>query len=234
MSVKPFIPLACVAALVSGCGGRSAPRPAPDLRGERLDVAERRLDDLGLEFERVGGGAFGIVVRSNWEVCRQEPAPGVKTRKLRLVVDRSCPAPPPVLHVAPDLVGRKLGVAEGRLESLNLTYSVESLDFASPAPSLSSVCDQSPAAGTRTSHVMLFTARDCSSLAPPSSPPEVPDVRGLALDLATQALNAQAIAWDIVPSGPGPVVDELWEVCSQSPRPRSRAWHVTLYARDDC
>ena len=102
------------------------------------------------------------------------------------------------------------------------------------APTLSSVCDQSPAAGTRTSHVTLFAARDCRSVAPPSSPPVVPDLRGVALDLATEVLDGQAIAWDIAPSGPGPVVDELWEVCRQSPRAGSRAWHVTLYARDDC
>ena len=237
MTVKTVIPFSfLVAALVSGCGGQSEPKAAPDLRGERLDVAERRLDELGLEFERVGGGTFGIVVRSNWEVCKQEPAPGVTTRKLRLIVDRYCPPPAPVARVAPHLVGQSLRLAERRLQALDVSFSVESLDLSPPAPSLTKVCDQSPLAGTRTSRVTLFVARNCAAPAPRPSPPRpaVPDLVGLPLDDAELHLDGKGIGWSVVPSGPGPVVDSLWEVCRQMPPPGSRAWHVRLFARDDC
>ena len=72
MTVKTLIPLlSLLLVTAAGCGGEPEPKAAPDLRGERLDVAEQRLDELGLEYERVGGGALGIVVRSRRTVCRQ-------------------------------------------------------------------------------------------------------------------------------------------------------------------
>jgi hypothetical protein len=236
MTVKTLIPLAIlVLATAAGCGGDPEPKAAPDLRGERLDVAERRLDELGLDFERVGGGAFGIVVRSNWQVCRQEPAPGKRTTEVRLVVARWCPPPPPVERVVPDLAGTTLRQAERRLEALELPYTVESLDGLSPAPSRSRVCDQSPGDGVRAARVTLFVAGDCDPPPPsPPRPPLAPDLRGSALDDAKAELDALGLGWSVVPSGQGPVVDALWEVCAQTPPGGSRTWHVTLHARDDC
>lgn len=63
----------------------------PDLAGERLDVAEQELSDLGLRTRAEGGGLFGIVVPENWEVCGTDPAGGEETRAgatIRLAVDR--------------------------------------------------------------------------------------------------------------------------------------------------
>ena len=81
----------------------------------------------------------------------------------------------------------------------------------------------------------LFVARDCSPPRPPTPPPpSVPALGGYALDDAKAELEAYGIGWTVVPSGPGPVVDALWEVCNESPPAGARAWHVTLYARDDC
>ena len=36
----------------------------------RLDDAEDQLDQAGISYHEVGGGTFGIVVKSNWGVCK--------------------------------------------------------------------------------------------------------------------------------------------------------------------
>ncbi len=74
--------------LAAGCGGTAEPKRVPDVRGERLDIAEARLDARGLGWEEVGGGTFGVVVRSNWYVREQLPKPGRKASTVRLVVER--------------------------------------------------------------------------------------------------------------------------------------------------
>ena len=48
----------------------------PNLVGERLDVAKDRLSRAGFEVDVQGGGVFGIVVDSNWQVVEQTPGPG--------------------------------------------------------------------------------------------------------------------------------------------------------------
>jgi hypothetical protein len=60
---------ALVVVVLAGCGGKSQPKRVPDLRGDRLDFAEARLDALGLDWEEFGGGNLGIVLRSRWIVC---------------------------------------------------------------------------------------------------------------------------------------------------------------------
>jgi hypothetical protein len=63
----------------------------PNLVGERLDVAENDVTAAGLTFKEVGGGAFGIVVRSNWTVCSTKPAAGkVAAGAISLIVARNC------------------------------------------------------------------------------------------------------------------------------------------------
>ena len=64
-----------LALLLAGCGS-TEPKAVPDVSGRSLDVAEDTLDRAGLRYDAVGGGAFGIVVRSHWTVCKQNPAPG--------------------------------------------------------------------------------------------------------------------------------------------------------------
>jgi hypothetical protein len=75
-------------ALLAGCGHTVQPKKVPDLRGERLDLAEERLEARGLEWEEIGGGVFGVIVRSHWYVREQIPAPGKKATKVRLIVER--------------------------------------------------------------------------------------------------------------------------------------------------
>ena len=76
---------------LAACGdGRPEPHRVPDVREERLDIAEARLRDRGLEWEELGGGVLGILVRSNWQVCDQDPRPGTKARTVQLIVERDC------------------------------------------------------------------------------------------------------------------------------------------------
>jgi hypothetical protein len=83
--------IAAIPLLVAACGGGSPQaHRVPDVRRERLDVAEQLIRDRGLEYSELGGGTFGILVRSNWEVCDQSPAPGTRTRHVRLIVARDC------------------------------------------------------------------------------------------------------------------------------------------------
>lgn len=63
----------------------------PELVGERLDIAEDDLQDMGLKFEEIGGGVFGVVDTTAWEVCETDPAGGSGVSegdRVELVVDR--------------------------------------------------------------------------------------------------------------------------------------------------
>jgi hypothetical protein len=74
-------------ATTSSTSGQSV----PSLVGEALDVAEDKLQSDGLNFKEVGGGVFGIVVKSNWTVCATRPAAGQPTSgPVSLIVERSC------------------------------------------------------------------------------------------------------------------------------------------------
>jgi beta-lactam-binding protein with PASTA domain len=234
MRVKSLITLPLLALAASGCRGDPEPRAVPDVRGQRLDVAERRLDGAGLEYERVGGGSFGIVVRSNWRVCDQDPKPGRRAGKVTLIVDRSCPPRPARTFVVPDLIGERLSDAEARLVGRGIPFRVERLETFAP-PRSAEVCDQEPAPGVRAAEVTLYAARDCTPPPPAEPPPPmVPSVVGEDLDDAELALDSAGLDYVVEPSGPGPVVEELWEVCAQTPLPGRRAWTVVLHVRDDC
>ena len=74
--------------VLAGCGGTAQSKRVPNVRYERLDVAEARLDARGLGWEEVGGGALGVIVRSNWYVREQIPKAGTKATTVRLVVER--------------------------------------------------------------------------------------------------------------------------------------------------
>jgi hypothetical protein len=80
--------VALIALLAGGCGGEA--NRVPQVEGKRLDVAQELLDDAGVGYEVIGGGALGVLVRSNWEVCRQRPRAGKKAKTVDLIVARSC------------------------------------------------------------------------------------------------------------------------------------------------
>ena len=68
----------------------NTPHGVPKLVGDRLDVAEDKLGQVGLAYKEVGGGTFGIIVKSNWIVCETDPAAGGHAQRVRLIVDREC------------------------------------------------------------------------------------------------------------------------------------------------
>ncbi|CAH0327246.1 hypothetical protein SRABI128_05911 [Microbacterium sp. Bi128] len=81
-----------VTLLVTGCSGETAVT-MPDLVGKGLDVAISDVKRAGIddEVEVLGGGMFGVVDKSNWTVCNQEPQNGAAVSSApRLTVARTC------------------------------------------------------------------------------------------------------------------------------------------------
>jgi hypothetical protein len=74
-----------------GTGSKPSGITVPELQGQPLDVAERRLEDLGLDSTEVSDSLFGVLFPSEWDVCRTDPAAGEVVRPrstVRLFVDR--------------------------------------------------------------------------------------------------------------------------------------------------
>jgi hypothetical protein len=236
MRVKSSLISAASVLALAGCGS-SEPQVVPDLRNERLDVAEERLDSLGLGYEEIGGGTFGIVVRSEWQVCGQEPAPGKKASKVRLIVDRYCEPEPVTEVVLPDLLGDPLEAAERALERRDVSYELASWTGGRVVRAGALVCDQEPDAGRRAADVTLYVAADCTpeQPAPPPPappPPRVPYVVGLDLGEADEALGLAGISYLTAPRDA--YAELYWDVCAQRPAAGRRAAVVTLYVEPRC
>jgi serine/threonine protein kinase len=80
-------------AATSGTGGSSPSEvTVPSLSGQPLDVAEQRLDQLGLGYTEEGDtGLFGVLIPSDWNVCDSDPAAGTAVppgSTVRLLIDR--------------------------------------------------------------------------------------------------------------------------------------------------
>jgi serine/threonine protein kinase len=63
----------------------------PSLVGQPLDVAQQRLDELGLHASEESTGIFGVLFPSDWDVCETSPAGGSVVSPgstVKLVVDR--------------------------------------------------------------------------------------------------------------------------------------------------
>jgi len=103
--------------LTAGCG-HAKPRHVPDVRGERLDNAEARLETLGLSYEIRGGGKLGVIDDSNWWVCSQNPQPGRWASTVDLAVAESCQTQTP--SAIPNVVGLNLHDAREALEAKNV------------------------------------------------------------------------------------------------------------------
>ena len=83
-----------LAGCASGGDGVNPGVVMPDVVGQQLDVALSDIERAGVddEVEVLGGGTFGVVDESNWQVCEQLPGAGqTVTDAPRLTVDRSCP-----------------------------------------------------------------------------------------------------------------------------------------------
>ena len=147
---------------LAGCGAAPKSKPVPDVRGQRLDLAEDRLDARGLDWEEIGGGNLGIVIRSHWWVCEQLPAPGKLATTVKLVVERECASAPPEPEVVPNVIGQSLEDANEELDAAGIGHEAETYDDDAPlVENLWEVCDQDPGGGERASFVELYVARDC-------------------------------------------------------------------------
>src|SRR5437667_4557179 len=153
-----LIGLLALAVAVAGCG-REANR-VPDVTGERLDVAQERLEAHGLAYQTLGGGKLGVVVRSHWIVCEQEPNAGAVAKTVRLVVARSCPGPRATPGIVPNVTGERLDEAEDRLEQLGFRFETYADDEIVIAANWT-VCSQYPAGGDVGESVQLYAERDC-------------------------------------------------------------------------
>jgi serine/threonine protein kinase len=63
----------------------------PSLVGLPLDVAEQRLDSLGLDSTEEGAGIFGVLIPSDWDVCATSPPADSTVRPgstVSLLIDR--------------------------------------------------------------------------------------------------------------------------------------------------
>ena len=83
-----------IALLIGATGCNEEDAEMPDVENRRLDIALSDIERAGFspdDVEVVGGGMFGVVDESNWQVCTQEPAAGELIGSApRVVVDRSC------------------------------------------------------------------------------------------------------------------------------------------------
>ena len=76
----------------------------PDVTGKRLDVAKDDIKAAGFEdkVKVLGGGVFGVLKDSNWEVCQQTPPAGKPlTDTPRLTIERDCNKDNPTPSEAP-------------------------------------------------------------------------------------------------------------------------------------
>jgi serine/threonine protein kinase len=92
-AVVTFAALAAVPELTDS--GDPPERPSgvtvPSLVGQPLDLAEQRLDDLGLRSSVEGGGLFGVLIPSDWDVCATSPTAESTVRPgstVALLIDR--------------------------------------------------------------------------------------------------------------------------------------------------
>jgi len=153
--------LAAAAVVLAGCGGGKAHR-APSVVGQRLDLAQDRLDAVGLRYDTIGGGTFGVVIRSHWFVCEQEPHAGTLTKTVRLVVSRSCEPPRPTPWIVPDVVGEQLDNAEDELGRLGFRFDAYPTDGGPIVIRENwTVCDQYPSGGESGADVELYVRHEC-------------------------------------------------------------------------
>jgi hypothetical protein len=87
-----LVVLLALASVLVACGSEDV--TMPDVTGQKLDVAYNKLKSAGLDdrdkIEVKGGGIFGVLVESNWTVCKQSPAAGKTVSASTLTVKRSC------------------------------------------------------------------------------------------------------------------------------------------------
>jgi hypothetical protein len=109
MRAVAWLILAVLMLGATACGSSKSSEPAhssqadsktmPNVTGKNLQVAEDAIKSAGGDPDKIkiiGGGTFGVVVKSNWQVCSQSPDAGMALPvSPQLTVDRSCSVPSP-------------------------------------------------------------------------------------------------------------------------------------------
>lgn len=205
---------------IAQSGKDAKPVSAPDVRGLRLDVADTRLESLNLDVRTAGGGSFGVVRRSKWWVCTQDPRPGQRTTEVEVFVDREC------TWAVPGVTGLALARAQRALDKADVPYDEIGVAGRQPLAGWRwFVCEQRPTSGIATSRVRLTVARAC----------ELPDVMGMTRAKAVHLLERLGIAVTAVTAdGERPAAAGRWSVCDQSPGPFEAANAVTLTVAPYC
>jgi beta-lactam-binding protein with PASTA domain len=211
-----------VIAIVASSGGfgMGTRHVVPELRGQRLDLAEARLDTIGLDSDTKGGGTFGVVVRSHWEVCDEQPRPGVTASSVLLVVARECQ------WSVPNVVGLRLKEAETRLDREETPYSVS---YPAAVRRLRhqgrfDVCAEEPQDGPATEPVVLSVNRIC----------ELPDLTRVSLAKAHELLLGSDVLVKAFDESGQQVSKGRWEVCEQDMTAGAPADQVRLTVYQTC
>jgi beta-lactam-binding protein with PASTA domain len=157
--------LASALAFAAGCA-QAKPQRVPEVRGDRLDLAEATLEARGLSYEVHGGGKLGVIDDSDWLVCEQAPAAGLKATMVELAVARSCSR----ALGTPDLVGLSLHDAREALEARRIDlevysageyYGDEDDDDVIVVERNWQVCEQFDRSSDGGRYVQLIVAHDC-------------------------------------------------------------------------
>ena len=158
-----LVPVLVVAGLLAAAAcGQKEPHTVPNVTGMSLDAAQARLGARDLESDVEGGGTFGIVIRSHWQVCDQVPGPGRQAVEVTLVVERACSTMPPHRStVVPDVEYEALDEAQEELTRAGLGYEVEP-EGEIVVRSNWTVCSQEPSPGEWGDIVELYVEHgDC-------------------------------------------------------------------------
>ncbi|MGA9762955.1 MAG: hypothetical protein WBQ14_11095 [Gaiellaceae bacterium] len=115
--------LVSILAFAAGCA-EAKPQRVPDVRGDRLDLAEATIEARGLSYEVHGGGKLGVIDDSDWLVCDQNPSAGKMAAEVELAVARSCAQAEKTLS----LVGLSLHDAREMLEAQRIDLEVYTAD----------------------------------------------------------------------------------------------------------
>lgn len=184
----------------------------PSLLGQTQEAAEKRLGDAGLDVRSVAKAYSDTVDRGS--VISTDPAPGDRVRgneSVKLVVSRG-----PEIVKVPDVAGASLTDARRALKEAGLAPGMVTREFSDDV-GRGEVVRTDPGAGEERhpdSAVALVVSK--------GSPVEVPDVSGLSVEDATDALDEEGLKAEVRP-GRINSSEVAGDVAQQTPDPGAEA-----------
>ncbi|MFD3657254.1 Stk1 family PASTA domain-containing Ser/Thr kinase [Streptomyces sp. NPDC058620] len=178
----------------------------PSLLGQSQQTAEQRLDDAGLDVQRIDRAYSDTAARGT--VVSSDPGSGERIRgndSVRLVVSRG-----PEMVDVPDVQGVALAEARRDLKEAGLVPGRVTREFSEDV-ARGDVVRTDPGAGTERhsgSAVALVVSK--------GSPIDVPDVTGLSVEDATLALEEEGLKAEVRP-GRVSSAEVAGDIAEQSP-----------------